>query len=384
MFTPRDFQKEGLTRRGSVESRVIVEGEKLFQLTEQIKHMSNTVNDMIIEGYNTSVVPEVGYNNYQPITGWYSNTDRYSVPNNGYNYVEDNYSKLERSKQFVEEIVTSPNLPNWGYAEVKPAVRYPESNYVNTYSMNVISDVFDAVHTTLKEYNDSIYLTHGVRDYADISNSLVLELSADVFLLEVNGTLKIHFNVKGGTPIDSSRGKEIYRAILNVCTFATYIAKLLTISFSPTMRLDTNKNEIVLKLISNNQEEFIIPVGALILIKHKLDELGWNSTKTIKVLTFDVRIDNATFTIQNRKSGLGYTFSNELLSAPIVSSVTVDKESYKRYQGASDALTLKALIVMYNDWINDNPNYALTKEDLKLIDVYARTQFMSSILYEEC
>ena len=44
MFTPRDFQKEGLTRRGSVESRVVVEGEKLFQLTEQIKHMSNTVN----------------------------------------------------------------------------------------------------------------------------------------------------------------------------------------------------------------------------------------------------------------------------------------------------------------------------------------------------
>lgn len=383
MFTPRDFQKEGLTRRGSVESRVVVEGEKLFQLTEQIKHMSNTVNDMIIEGYNTPVVPEVGYNTHQPVTE-YSVPNRYSVPTNGYNYVEDNYSKLERSRQFVEEIVTSPNLPNWSYAEVKPAVRYPDSDYVNTYGMRILLDIFNAVALTLKDFNDSVQLAHGVRDYSAIADSLVLELSADVFLLEVNGKFYIHFNVKGGTPIDSSRGKEIYKAILNICTFGTYIAKLLTTPFSPTMRLDTNKNEIVLKLTSNNQEEFIIPVGALILIKHKLDELGWNSTKTIKVLTFDVRIDNSTFTIQNRKSGLGYTFSNELLSAPIVSNITVDKESYKRYQGASDALTLKALIVMYNDWTGDNPSYALTKEDLKLIDVYARTQFMSSILYEEC
>lgn len=378
MFTPRDFQKEGLTRRGSAESRVVVEGEKLFQLTEKIKHMSDIVNDMIIEGYNTPVVPEVGYSAYQPVT-------EYSAPTGyRYNYVEDNYSKLDRSRQLVEEVVTSPNLPKWGYAEVKPALRYPNPDYVDTYGMRILLDIFNAVAVTLKGYSDSIILNHGVRDYSDIAHSLVLELSADVFLLEVNGNFVIHFNVKGGTPIDSSRGKEIYNAVFNVCCFGAYIAKLLTTPFSPTMRLDTRDNEIVLRLTSNNLEEFIIPVGALILIKHKLEELGWNSTKTIKVLTFDVRIDNTTFTIQNRKSGAGYTFSNELLSAPVVNNVTIDKVSYKRYQGASDALTLKSLIVMYNDWVGENSNYALNKEDLKLIDVYARTQFMSSILYEEC
>ena len=268
-------------------------------------------------------------------------------------------------------------------------VNLPDLTQVKMYAYNVLQDILNVVNSSLASYN--IPITSGVLDAFLAQQNMLLELSPNVQLLmnQATGRPNIHFNLNPNKAVDPNNAPYVIDALTNLVMFvhfcySNFIEKL----FHSNLKFKLNKTDILVE-VQSQQGNIELSVGHLLLIKYKVDTLGNNMYKTLKIAGFDVKIDRMNFAILDRKTQVGPVFSNEILNNPIANAITLDDIIYKKYLSNPEGLTILALVFLYNNIVsNSGPTYnnlhsfQLKKSALKYIDVYAKTDLATSVLFE--
>ena len=268
-------------------------------------------------------------------------------------------------------------------------VNLPDLTQVKMYAYNVLQDILNVVNSSLASYN--IPITSGVLDAFLAQQNMLLELSPNVQLLmnQATGRPNIHFNLNPNKAVDPNNAPYVIDALTNLVMFIHFFySNFIEKPFHSNLKFKLNKTDILVE-VQSQQGNIELSVGHLLLIKYKVDTLGNNMYKTLKIAGYDVKIDRMNFAILDRKTQVGPVFSNEILNNPIANTITLDDTIYKKYLSNPEGLTILALVFLYNNIVsnsgstyNNLHSFQLKKSALKYIDVYAKTDLATSVLFE--